>query len=182
MRHTLLRTAAVSASIALLAVACSEVKGAGDKEEIPKSVDDVPAAVQVTAARLAERLGGRVGSWAWDTESEDWECSVEGLDRDVEMDVRTDGTFDEMEFVFTFAELEAALPDIAKVLRDKCRGEDGAVIELSLRREELLVPEPFPTELWSKSGVVIEFQCANGRDFEMDARNMVLESKVDDRE
>lgn len=178
----ILHTAVLSASACLLAVACSEVRSAGDKEEVPKSVDDVPAAVQVTAARLAERLGGSVGAWAWDTESEDWECAVNGLGRAVEMDIRSDGAFDEMEFVFTFDELEAALPDVAKIVSQQCRTEEGALIELSLRREALLVPEPRPAEVWSKSGVVIEFQCANGRDFELDARNMAIESKVDDRD
>jgi hypothetical protein len=97
------------------------------------------------------------------------------------LDIRTDGTFSELELAYELAEVEEALPELAEKIRDMCHVDDGMFIELSLRREELLNPLPTLAEAWKLSGVVLEFQCPNGRDFEMDARGAVGISQIDDK-
>ena len=160
---------------------CSPAPDLGAQEEVAKARSEVPAAVQVTAARLAERVGGTLSDeWFWDTESEDWECAVVGLPRRAEIDVLPDGRFSELEFVYTRAEVQAALPDAAAFIDHECREDPKVVIELSLRREQLLDPLPTLAEAWDMSGVVIEFQCPNGRDFEFDARFEGFEQRIDD--
>ncbi len=173
-----------AALVAALLLGCGPSRPEpGGPEEIATAVEDVPAVVQVTAARIAERLGGaQVGDWSWDTESDDWECALLGLSRTAELDVGTDGRFHELELVYELAEVEEQLPDAGAFIRGKCKDDRRVVIELSLRREELLDPVPSLAEAWRRSGVVLEFQCANGRDFEFDARNLVEESPVDDRD
>jgi hypothetical protein len=83
--------------------------------------------------------------------------------------------------VYELAEVEEAIPDMAKLIREKCHGEEGVFIELSLRRDGFLDDLPTLAEAWSESGVVLEFQCPNGRDFEVDARKMMISTPVDDR-
>lgn len=164
----------------LAAVSCDRTPQRGEPEEIETAPNEVPAAAQVTAARIADRIGGRADRWYWDTESDDWECSLVGRSRTTELDVGSDGRFAELELIYTFDEIAEALPEIAAEIERLCRGSQGAIIELSLRREDLTDPLPSLGEAWRSSGVVIEFQCPNGRDFEMDARRMTVEQKLDD--
>ena len=53
-------------------------------------------------------------------------------------------------------------------------------LELSLRRPALLADLPTLAEAWTRSGVVLEFQCPNGWDFELDALGTYVSSRVDD--
>jgi hypothetical protein len=69
---------------------------------------------------------------------------------------------------------------VAASIREKCREAPDVLIELSLRREEHLLDLPDLERAWTLSGVVLEFQCPNGRDFELDAKNMLIEHPVDD--
>ena len=161
------------------AAACSPDPAPGEQEEVARAVEDVPAVVQVTAARIGERVGAEADDWHWDREGDDWEVSLEGLPRAAELDVTPDGGFSELELVFTFEEVEAALPEAAAFIRKTCRGTEGVVIELSLREESLLSPL-VGLEAWGQEGVVLEFQCADGGDYEFDARDMVTKQPMDD--
>jgi hypothetical protein len=162
--------------------ACSRGPSPGETEEVPTATEKVPAVVREAAAGFCDRLGGaRCEQWYWDREDEVWECILSGLSRRAEIDVVPDGSFSELELVYEYAEIESILPDIAEFIRTKCRGGDDVFVELSLRREAYLDDIPDLEEAWSMSGVVLEFQCPNGRDFEIDARGMGVESHVDDR-
>ena len=161
--------------------ACAPSPVPGESEEVATPEKDVPAVVLEAAELSCERLGGaRLGDWYWDQEDNAWEVTLGGLTRLAELDILPDGTFSELELVYGIEEIEAVLPDIAKLVRSKCRGDEGVVIELSLRLEQYLDDIPDLERAWNLSGVVLEFQCPNGRDVEIDARGMIIEKPVDD--
>jgi len=160
--------------------ACTESHLPGEPEEVLTPEDQVPAPVRAAADRFGQRLGGRCTAWYWDTEDLDWECTFTGLSRRAEMDLGTDGAFHELELVYDFTEVQAVLPDIAAFIAEKCRGGGDAFIELSLRRTALLDEIPDLDAAWKLSGVVLEFQCSNGRDFEIDARSHAVTRSIDD--
>ncbi|HEX6885843.1 MAG TPA: hypothetical protein VF530_20885 [Planctomycetota bacterium] len=168
--------------LAFLAGACDRTSQAGGPEEVAKAEAEVPEAVRATARRVCQLLGpARTGRWAWDEESGDWEVELLGLARQAELDILTDGTFSELELAHTFAEIQAVLPEVAETIRQKCHAED-AFIELSLRSEAHLAPLLELEPAWARDAVVLEFQCKSGRDFELDARRMMLEAAHDDLE
>lgn len=170
----------LAAAIALLA-ACTHDPLPGQHEERDTPEADVPAVVREAAAAVCARLGGaRVTSWAWDTEDSAWEMQLAGLSREAELDLLPDGRFSELELVYTFDELAAALPEVADIVRDKCRTDQGLLIELSLRREEYLDAPPELPAAWRLDGVVLEFQGPARADFEMDARYLLQKHAVDD--
>jgi hypothetical protein len=174
--------AALAATVLLaVVVGCTPAPEPGDPEEVPTLPEDVPPVVTAAAETFGARLGGaHCKDWAWDTESDDWECEMIGLTRQAELDVTPEGGFAELELVYDFAEIAEALPDVADLIQAKCRGENGVFIELSLRRDAFLDDLPTLEDAWSASGVVLEFQCPNGRDFELDARKMLIVAPVDD--
>jgi hypothetical protein len=85
-----------------------------------------------------------------------------------------------VELVHEFAEVEAALPEVAERIRRFCRTREGLFLELSLRREIYLDDVPELREAWSRSGVVLECQCPGGRDVEIDARGVFVQRPLDD--
>ena len=104
----------------------------------PPAESEVPQHVQLAAAKLCARMGKTsVRDWVWDTEDSNWEVAVIGLTREAELDLLPDGTFSELELVYTLAELDAALPEVAAQVRSRV-GERNVKIELSLRRVEHL--------------------------------------------
>jgi hypothetical protein len=160
---------------------CSRSSFPGEQEEVPTDVNDVPIEVRAAADRYCKRLGGaRCEQWYWDREDHVWECKLHGLSRAAEIDIEPDGGFSELELVYDFTEVEKILPDMGRTIREKCRGDKGVFIELSLRREAFLDDIPELEDAWKMSGVVLEFQCPNGWDFEMDAKGMTISKKVDD--
>jgi hypothetical protein len=160
---------------------CSRSSFPGDQEEVHTDTDDVPSEVLAAAEKYCDRLGKvRIKEWFWDTEDECWECTIVGLSRRAELDIEPDGTFSELELVFEMSEVEKILPEVAKVIQEKSRNDPHVFIELSLRREAYLDDIPDLKKAWSLSGIVLEFQCSNGRDFEIDARGMQIKKKVDD--
>jgi len=162
-------------------ITCSPAPFPGDQEEIPTKAEDVPAEVRAAAAGFCKRLGtARCKAWFWDTEDQVWESTLAGLSRTAELDIAPDGSFSELELVYDLAEVEQVLPDIATLIRAKCRNDPDVLIELSLRREAFLDDIPTLKKAWSMSGVVLEFQCSSGRDFEIDARGVCITKKVDD--
>lgn len=160
-------------------LACSP-EGPGGMEEVHAADRDVPAVVRAKASEIAGLLGGHLGDWAWDAESDDWECQVLGLSRQAELDVLPDGTFSELELVYPLAEVETLLPDVARTIHQRCGEDRRVLVELSLRSEAWLAPILEMQEAWTRDKVVIEFQCHNGSDFEMDARGMLVEDPMDD--
>jgi hypothetical protein len=167
--------------LALLVLACSP-DGRGGMEEVHAADSEVPAVVRTKASEIAALIGARLGDWAWDTESEDWECQVLGLSRKAELDVLPDGTFSELELVYPLSEVEALLPDVARTIHQRCGEDRRVLVELSLRSEAWLAPILEMQAAWTRDKVVIEFQCHNGSDFEMDARGMLIEDPMDDVE
>ncbi len=162
--------------------ACSDSVFPGEQEEVPTDLDEVPAQVQVAAERWCHQMGGeRCEQWSWDKETGDWECQVIGLDRVAELDVAEDGGFLELEQAYDIAEVEAALPEVARWMQTRCRQDPGMRVELSFRREELLDEMPDLKTAWSRSGVVLEFQCPNGRDFEIDPQQNFVTRPEDDQ-
>lgn len=183
--HRLLFIHAGAAILLCLAAAvlyaCSDTPFPGDQEEFSKKAEDVPEGVRAAAYGFCERLGGvQCTEWFWDEEDQCWECTLEGLNRRAELDIESDGSFSELELVYDIAEVEKILPDIARVIRDKSRNDPDVFVELSLRRDVFLDGVPDLKDAWSQSGVVLEFQCSNGRDFEIDARGMCVTKDVDD--
>lgn len=162
--------------------ACNEVAPPGALEERPTAESEVPEAVQLAAAKLCARMGKTsVRDWVWDTEDQNWEVAVVGLPREAELDVLPDGTFSELELVYTLAELDAALPEVAQQVRSRV-GERHVKIELSLRRVEHLDSLPELSTAWKLDGVVLEFQGEGRGDHELDARGMLLTHPVDDHD
>jgi hypothetical protein len=181
------RRRALLGPVSLLALAlttstsCSDAPIPGEQEETLTAPEDVPDEIKEAAKGFCERLGSAWWKeWYWDSEDHCWECSVVGLPRQAELDIETDGSFSELELVYELAEIEAILPDIAELIHTKCRGEPGVFIELSLRRESYLDEIPELEEAWKMSGVVLEFQCPNGMDFEVDSHGHGLTRRVDD--
>jgi hypothetical protein len=168
------------AILATLVIGCSPAPFPGEKEEVHAATRDVPPEVRAKAVQVCELLGATTTEWFWDRESEDWEVVLEGMSRIAELDVLPSGEFSELELVYTLAEVEEILPGVAVSIREKCRDDPDVLIELSLRREEYLKDVPDLGFAWTLSGVVLEFQCPNGRDFELDAKNMLIEHPVDD--
>jgi hypothetical protein len=161
--------------------ACSDSPFPGEQEEVKAEVEEVPAEVKAAAVGIGHRVGGaRCEAWYWDREDEVWECTFDGLSRRAELDIAPDGTFSELELVYGLAEVEQALPDIAEWIRTQCRDDPGVYIELSIRREQHLDDIPELAEAWTLSGFVLEIQCPNGRDFEVDSKGMGITKKVDD--
>jgi len=160
---------------------CSDSNFPGEGEEVLTAPEDVPEIVRETARAVCARLGeARCAQWYWDREDRDWECTVVGLSREAELDISPDGSFSELELRYELAEVERILPDVADLILDKSRGDRDVIIELSLRRDALLDDPPGLEQAWSMSGVVLEFQCPNGRDFELDSRQNFVTRAVDD--
>jgi hypothetical protein len=167
--------------VALLAGAgCSRAPSPGEQEEVSTVEQDVPVEVRKAALALCERLGAQGTDWYWDREDSCWELTVVGLPRKAELDLRTDGSFDELELVYDLAEVDAVLPEVGQTIRKKCRTDSGLVIELSLRREEYLDEVPELAAAWKLTGVVLEFQGPRGHDYEMDARGLIVDHPGDD--
>jgi len=161
---------------------CKDSVAPGALEERPTAEADVPATVQLAAAKLCARMGKTsVRDWAWDNEDKNWEVAVIGLPREAELDILPDGSFSELELVYTLAELEAALPEVAQQVRARV-GDRNLKIELSLRRVEHLDALPELAAAWKLDGVVLEFQGEGRGDHELDARGMVLTHPVDDHD
>ena len=79
------------------------------------------------------------------------------------------------------AEVEASLPDRAAFIRERCREDPDVLIELSLRSEDHLNPIPDLATAWTRSEVVLEFQCPNGVDYEVDALSQGVYRRADDK-
>lgn len=172
---------ALIASI-VVTMGCTSAPAPGEAEEEATATAEVPAVVRDGAASIAQRIGeGRCDAWFWDHEDQNWECNYVGLSREAELDILPAGGFSELELVYGLAEVEQTLPDVATYIRERCRDAPDVVIELSLRREEHLDEIPELAEAWARSGVVLEFQCPNGVDYEIDARNQGVMRKVDDK-
>jgi hypothetical protein len=161
--------------------------GPGEKEEVPIMPSEVPAEVRATAEDICDRIGEVVVvvDWFWDIEDQCWECSLYGLPRSAELDITKDAGFSELELVYEIAEVEEALPEVADRIKEMCRSEHDPLkrtpfIELSLRRQEHLDSIPSLQQAWSLDGVVMEFQCPTGADFELDAKGMYVTRKLDD--
>jgi hypothetical protein len=139
-------------------------------EEVECDLDEVSEIVRDRADLIASGLGPGVGieRWCWDREDNVWECAVTGLSRSVELDLDTGGGFSEIEYVFGFDEVVHALPNVAEMVRETCRDVDGTLLELSLRREDLIVRDPDLAASWSGDDVFMEIQCPDGQDFEVD--------------
>jgi hypothetical protein len=144
--------------------------------------EQVPQVVREAAAAVTRRIGaGGCEAWFWDREDLDWECAYAGLSRSAELDLHPDGAFAELELVYGLDEVEAILPEEAAYIHDRCRDDPGVVIELSLRREQHLDDIPELGAAWKMSGVVLEFQCPNGVDYEIDALHKGVMKKADDK-
>lgn len=162
--------------------ACSRGLAPGETEEVSVTEAEVPAVVREAAIAIAARIGaGHCNSWFYDREDQDWECEFTGLARSAELDILPDGSFSELELVYEFEEIEAVLGEEAAYIRENCRNESGVLIELSLRREVYLDDIPDLAEAWSMSGVVLEFQCPNGNDFEVDSLHKGIRKRADDK-
>lgn len=162
---------------------CSRSTFPGEPEEKPTKEERVPAEVRAAADRFCERLNygtAKCEEWFWDTEDNCWEATVSGLSRRAELDINPDGSFSELELVYDYSEIKKILPEVAVSIYAKCRSETNLFIELSLRREEYIDDIPDLKKAWSLSGVVIEFQCPRGQDFEIDARGIYVQKKMDD--
>jgi hypothetical protein len=160
--------------------------GPGEKEEVPIMPSEVPADVRATADDICDRIGEVVVvEWFWDIEDQCWECSLHGLPRSAELDITKDAKFSELELAYEIAEVEEALPEVADRMKELCHSEHDPLkrtpfIELSLRRQEHLDSIPSLQQAWSLDGVVMEFQCPTGADFELDAKGIYVTRKLDD--
>ena len=163
-------------------LACTSSPDPGEVEETATAVDQVPSVVRETAEAIARRIGeGHCDAWYWDNEDQDWECTFVGLSRRAELDIVPDGRFSELELVYSLEEVGRILDYETTYIRERCRNAPDVLIELSLRREEHLDEIPELAEAWSKSGVVLEFQCPNGVDYEMDSLHGSVMRRVDDK-
>lgn len=170
-------------ALTLSGMACDRRPTPGEVEEQETSVDDVPAGVLTAARNVAERIGsGGCDIWFWDTEDQDWECTYVGLSRPAELDLSPDGRFSELELVYSLAEVESILPETAVYIHERCRDDPDVLIELSLRSEQHLDAIPELGDAWTQSEVVLEFQCPNGVDYEIDARDKGIYRLVDDKQ
>lgn len=177
-----LRIPLVVSVLSVLLPACEHPVMAGEREEIPTAESAVPVEIQLAAAKLCARMGrASTRDWVWDAEDSNWEVAVDGLTRQAELDILPDGTFSELELVYSFSEVQRSLPDVAEQIRARC-GERNVRIELSLRRVEHLDLLPELAAAWKLDGVVLEFQGEGRGDYELDARGLVLTHPVDDQE
>lgn len=177
-----MKTALALLPLLSLPLACSKDPLPGQLEEVPTPEAKVPMEVRLAAAKFCAQMGKTTaGDWVWDTEDSNWEVAIHGLPRKAELDILPDGTFSELELVYSFAELAAALPEVAEQVRSRC-GDQHVLIELSLRKPEHLGTLPELPAAWKLDGVVLEFQGPGRGDFELDARGMVLSHPVDDLE
>jgi hypothetical protein len=141
-----------------------------EQEEIETPPEEVPEQVKTKASEMAAMLGpgAHVDCWFWDREDSVWECSVTGLPRTIELDLEVDAGFSEIEFVFSFEEVRHAVPYLAEMVEETCKVAESSLLELSIRREELIAPEPDLAAMWQESDVFLEVQCPDGYDFEVD--------------
>jgi hypothetical protein len=139
-------------------------------EEIETRPDGVPEPVRARADEIASLLDpeARVDRWFWDREDSVWECIIAGLPRTTELDLEVDASFSEIEFVFGFEEIRQAIPYLAEMVEETCKDAGSTLLELSIRREELIVADPDPETLWRENDVFFEVQCPDGYDFEVD--------------
>lgn len=186
-RHLGCRLSAVSLAFCLAALfACQQSPGPGEKEEVPITLSEVPVKVLATAEEVCDRIGGvMVVDWFWDIEDQCWECNLHGLPRSAELDITKDAEFSELELVYDLTEVEELLPEVSDRIKEMCRYNHDPLkrtpfIELSLRRLEHLDNIPSLQKAWSLDGVVMEFQCPTGADFEIDAKGMYSTKKLDD--
>lgn len=170
------------ALILALCSGCSRGSSIDQPEETIKKPEDVPIHIRTAVEGYCKRLGINVQwrTWMWDSEDDCWECLLRGLGRRAELDVAKDGRFLELELVYDFVEIENALPEVASRILAKCRSRENVLIELSLRHDSFLDEVPDLAEAWTMNNVVIEFQCANGSDFEIDAHGKGRVQLMDD--
>ena len=162
---------------------CSEPKSVipGETEELERGPDKVPAHVIAAAESVCQRLGGAViVGWYWDIEEQGWECKLHGLSRTAELDITQAGEFSEIEIVYTFDEVKTILPEVAEQMSQMLHTDEAPFVELSLRRIEHLDTLPDLKTAWSLSGIVLEFQCTSGPDFELDSKGLYLKRNKDD--
>lgn len=151
-------------------------------EEIPRSFNEVPAFIHAEARRLTGAIGGgaRCASWMWDTEDNCWECAVTGLRRQAELDITESGLFDELEFMVTLDELRHVAPAVSVLIDTTCGDSGPMTIEISIRDERYLTPDPDLAFLWHREGIFFEVQCNNAHDFEVDPYGDLVTHPDDD--
>jgi hypothetical protein len=173
---------AVAALVAVVALSCGDAGVENAMEESAVATEDVTAAVREKAVEIGAALGPGVGcrEWFWDGEDGAWECPLEGLERTAELDITHDARFSELEFVYSVDEVVQVVPHLAEMITETCGAEGISLVELSIRSEELLDPRPDLAALWSRGGVFLEVQCANGYDFEVDPFGAMVATPDDD--
>jgi hypothetical protein len=139
-------------------------------EEIETPASEVPEPVRIKADDIAAILDpqARVDRWYWDQEDTVWECIIVGLPRITEIDLEVDAGFSELELVYGFDEVASAIPYLAEMVKETCKDIDRTLLELSIRREELIEPDPDLAVMWQGEDVFFEVQCPDGYDFEVD--------------
>ncbi|HXV75993.1 MAG TPA: hypothetical protein VD788_06685 [Candidatus Polarisedimenticolaceae bacterium] len=153
-------------------------------EELAIAADDVPREVRLAAGIALDALeaGAECRAFSWDREDDMWECTVDGLAFAAEPDLDRNGAFSEFEFDVTLDVLDHHAPELASLIRDTC-GRDGAAhVETSIRRVDLLGPDPSFDRLWGEDAIFVEFQCADGTDYEVDAYGALVIAPDDDAE
>jgi len=184
------RATAVLASV-LLAVAltaCGAGKGQETQvtaqEETLAMTETVPDSVRARASEIGALLGPQVrcDRWFWDDEDSVWECSLVGYPRTAELDIKPSAKLEELELAVTFAEVQRFAPDIAEMIQTTCGSAEQTVAEISLRRLDLISPEPDLAELWTEPDIFLEIQCPTGEDFEIDPFGSLISSLDDDVE
>jgi hypothetical protein len=151
-------------------------------EESAVATEEVTANVREKAGEVCATLGPGVAcrEWFWDGEDGVWECPVDGLERAAELDITHDARFSELEYVYAFDEVARTVPHMAQMITETCAEQGISLVELSVRSEELLDPRPDLAALWSRGGVFLETQCANGYDFEVDPFGAMVAKSDDD--
>lgn len=152
------------------------------QEEVRTAPQDVPEPIRLKAESVLARVGGDVScaEWYWDSEDDAWECVVAGHDRALELDLTPEGEFSELEYEFTGEEVLATVPYLAELIESTCEDPAGAVIELSMRREEFVGQEPDLSAWWEQDDLFFEVQCPDGYDFEVDAYGTMVTDSDDD--
>jgi hypothetical protein len=140
-------------------------------EEVETASADVPEPVRARADEIAAVLDpeARVDRWFWDREDSVWECIITGLPRITELDLEVDAGFSELELVYGFEEVRQAVPYLAEMVLETCKETESTLLELSIRREELIAADPDLEAMWRQEYVFLEVQCPDGYDFEVDA-------------
>ena len=182
------RATAVLASV-LLAVALTACGGGNGheaqetaQEETLATTETVPDSVRARASEISSLLGPQVqcDGWFWDDEDSVWECSLVGHPRTAELDIKPNAKFEELELAVTFAEIQRFAPDIAEMIQTTCGSAEQTVAEISLRRLDLISPEPDLAELWTEPDIFLEIQCPTGEDFEIDPFGSLISTPDDD--